>query len=144
MDEHDVDFLDCMERLTAKVQSRFPGVAFELQGANDATVVGWFRLSDPARLQVMVVIDFNGAATIATGEGLVIELYVPSRDPDEIVSQLWSHIAPLGESGVELVRTCFPLGRLSPSFVGPPDSDEILRAKRRRLARVVASAGGWR
>lgn len=139
----ELDFVDCLLRLERQVVREFPGVTVETQGTSDAMTVAWFGTGVPGEVRVMVTIAFNGEVTVGTGEGLMMELHFPSLDAEEVVARLLAELRVLGAQGVELVRILWPLGPLSPSWVGPARSREVMTAKAHRLARVAASAGPW-
>jgi len=138
-----IDPLEVMVQLKDQVHARFPQVSFELQGADEATAVGWFDSGRSGEVRVMVTIADNGDSTIGSGEGLMMELDAPCRSEREALSRVLRELIRLGEEGVELVRLVPALGPLSPSWVGPPGSDEIAAAKRRRFAKVVRRADAW-
>lgn len=137
------DHLACFRLLGRRIVREFSRVVVEVQGTSDAMTVGWFGTDVSGEVNVMVALSANGEATVATGEGMMLELYFPSLDSDEVVERLLQELRNIGSQGVELVRTAPLLGPLSPSWVGPARSPEIVAARAHRHARVIASARPW-
>ncbi len=125
------------------IRDEFPRVRLDIQGTSDAMTVAWFGTNVPGEVNVMVTIAANGQASVGTGEGMLLELFFPSLDADEVTERLFEEVRDVGLHGVEFVRTMPMLGRWSPSWVGPAGSPEVLAAKAHRHARVIAVARPW-
>ena len=135
--------MEAMRDAAGRIEVSYPFVRFSLQGATDMQAVGWFTGTRPASAEVMVAIGHTGYVEILSGDGYVKSLYYTGRPAAEVAELLCRELEPIARYGIELVRLFPWMRRISPSWVGHGNSEELVRAKRRFRARTVRKLSGW-